>query len=130
MIYARRSDHGPKGIVIQGLSGVDTAFWDIKGKHFNDPCAKAARERTADQTRRLRDRPAAAQTGRPIGHLAEVAATGYVAEGFRAVKLKVGFGVENDAAPGWAVREVIRSTVNLMGCESLVDSGTRATKTA
>jgi len=33
-IYARLRDHGQKGVVIQGLSGIDIALWDIKGKHF------------------------------------------------------------------------------------------------
>src|SRR5262249_5661538 len=38
MIYARLRDHGQKGVVIQGLSGIDIALWDIKGKHFGVPC--------------------------------------------------------------------------------------------
>ena len=37
MIYARLRDHGQKGVVIQGLSGIDIALWDIKGKHFGVP---------------------------------------------------------------------------------------------
>src|SRR4051794_31830862 len=36
-IYARLRDHGQKGVVIQGLSGIDIALWDIKGKHFGVP---------------------------------------------------------------------------------------------
>jgi D-galactarolactone cycloisomerase len=36
-IYARLRDHGQKGVVVQGLSGVDIALWDIKGKHFGVP---------------------------------------------------------------------------------------------
>src|SRR6202008_1531548 len=38
MIYARLRDPGQKGVVIQGLSGIDIALWDIKGKHFAVPC--------------------------------------------------------------------------------------------
>jgi hypothetical protein len=40
----------------------------------------------------------------PLRYLPEEAA-GYVAEGFKVVKLKVGFGVEEDAAVTRAVRE-------------------------
>jgi len=34
MVYSRLRDHGQKGVVIQGLSGIDIALWDVKGKHF------------------------------------------------------------------------------------------------
>src|ERR1700709_2235181 len=37
MVYARLRDHGQKGVVIQGLSGIDIALWDIKGKLFGVP---------------------------------------------------------------------------------------------
>ncbi|SDH41342.1 D-galactarolactone cycloisomerase [Bradyrhizobium sp. Rc2d] len=51
----------------------------------------------------------------PVRYLAEeAAAAGYVAEGFSAVKLKVGFGVEKDAAATRAVREAIGPTTGLM----------------
>ena len=46
-------------------------------------------------------------------YLAEEAA-GYVAEGFSAVKLKVGFGVDEDAAMTHAVRDAIGDEVALM----------------
>ena len=36
-VYARLRDHGQKGVVIEGLSGIDIALWDIKGKHFGVP---------------------------------------------------------------------------------------------
>jgi D-galactarolactone cycloisomerase len=53
------------------------------------------------------------KSGDPLRYLAEEAA-GYVAEGFKAVKLKVGFGVEEDAAVTRAVREAIGPDVALM----------------
>jgi D-galactarolactone cycloisomerase len=36
-LYARYRDHGQKGVVIQGLSGIDIALWDLKGKAFGQP---------------------------------------------------------------------------------------------
>ena len=36
-IYSTLRDHGQKGVVIEGLSGIDIALWDIKGKHFGVP---------------------------------------------------------------------------------------------
>ena len=36
-VYARLRDHGQKGLLIEGLSGIDIALWDIKGKYFGVP---------------------------------------------------------------------------------------------
>src|SRR5919205_850762 len=36
-IYARFRDHGQKGSIIQGLSGIDIALWDLKGKYLDEP---------------------------------------------------------------------------------------------
>ncbi|WOH80378.1 mandelate racemase/muconate lactonizing enzyme family protein [Bradyrhizobium sp. BEA-2-5] len=113
MIYAGLRDHGQKGVVIEGLSGIDIALWDIKGKHFGVPVHQllGGAQRTelvAYATGLLRRR--ADHSNR---YLAEEAA-GYVAEGFSAVKLKVGFGLEDDVATIRLVREAIGPTVQLM----------------
>jgi D-galactarolactone cycloisomerase len=112
-LYARFRDHGQKGAVIEGLSGIDIALWDIKGKHFGVPIHRLMggplrREVQAYATGLYRR-----ETGDPAAYLAEEAA-GYAAEGFRAVKLKVGFGVEEDAAVTRAVRNAIGPDVALM----------------
>ncbi|WOH80373.1 mandelate racemase/muconate lactonizing enzyme family protein [Bradyrhizobium sp. BEA-2-5] len=113
MIYAGLRDHGQKDVVIEGLSGIDIALWDIKGKHFGVPVHQllGGAQRTelvAYATGLLRRR--ADHSNR---YLAEEAA-GYVAEGFSAVKLKVGFGLEDDVATIRLVREAIGPTVQLM----------------
>jgi D-galactarolactone cycloisomerase len=112
-VYARLRDHGQKGVVIQGLSGIDIALWDIKGKHFGVPAHQllggaVRREVPAYATGLYRRK-----SGDPLEYLAEEAA-GYAAEGFAAVKLKVGFGVEEDAAVTRAVRDAIGPGVALM----------------
>lgn len=113
MIYARLRDHGQKGAVIQGLSGIDIALWDIKGKYFGVPVhqllgGSQRTEITAYATGLYRRK-----NGDPIRYLQEEA-SGYVAEGFSALKLRVGFGVDEDAAMTRAVREAIGPTVALM----------------
>ena len=112
-IYARLRDHGQKGVVIQGLSGIDIALWDIKGKHFGVPAHQllggAARKEVQAYATGLYRR----KSGDPLKYLPEEAA-GYAAEGFRAVKLKVGFGIAEDAAVTRAVREAIGPDVALM----------------
>lgn len=112
-IYANLRDHGQKGVVIEGLSGIDIALWDIKGKHFGVPAYQflggAVRMEVQAYATGLYRR----KSGDPLQYLAEEAAS-YAAEGFKAVKLKVGFGVEEDAAVTRAVREAIGPRIALM----------------
>jgi D-galactarolactone cycloisomerase len=111
--YARLRDHGQKGVVIQGLSGIDIALWDIKGKHFGVPAHRLMGGPLRTEVRAYATGLYRRPTGDPIRYLAEEAA-GYVAEGFRAVKLKVGFGVEEDAQVARAVRKAIGRDVALL----------------
>jgi D-galactarolactone cycloisomerase len=113
MVYARLRDHGQKGVVIQGLSGIDIALWDIKGKHFGVPAHRLMGGPLRSQVRAYATGLYRRKSGDPLTYLAEEAA-GYAAEGFTAVKLKVGFGVEEDAAVTRAVREAIGPGVALM----------------
>jgi D-galactarolactone cycloisomerase len=112
-IYARLRDHGQKGVVVEGLSGIDIALWDIKGKYFEAPIYQllggAVRKEVQAYATGLYRR----KTGHPLKYLPEEA-MGYVAEGFKAVKLKVGFGIEDDAAATRAVRDAIGPDVALM----------------
>lgn len=113
MMYARLRDHGQKGALIQGVGGIDIALWDIKGKYFGVPVHRllggAQRTEITAYATGLYRRKA----GDAIRYLAEEA-SGYVAEGFSAVKLRVGFGVGEDAAATRAVREAIGPAVGMM----------------
>jgi D-galactarolactone cycloisomerase len=113
MIYARLRDHGQKGVVIEGLSGIDIALWDIKGKHFGVPVYQLLGGALRNEVQAYATGLYRRKSGDPLRYLAEEAA-GYVADGFKAVKLKVGFGVEEDAAVTRAVREAIGPGVALM----------------
>jgi D-galactarolactone cycloisomerase len=112
-IYARLRDHGQKGVVIQGLSGIDIALWDIKGKHFGVPVYQLMGGPVRTEVNAYATGLYRRQSGDPLKYLAEEAAE-YVADGFKAVKLKVGFGVEEDAAVTRAVRDAIGPDVGLM----------------
>ena len=112
-IYARLRDHGQKGVVIQGLSGIDIALWDIKGKRFGVPVYQLLGGAMRSEVQAYATGLYRRKSGDPLTYLAEEAA-GYVADGFAAVKLKVGFGVEEDAAVTRAVRDAIGPDVALM----------------
>lgn len=105
-LYNTFRDHGRKGMPIAALSAVDIALWDLKGRALGLPLYKllggpfrteVRAYATGLYRRRVADQAAA---------LAEEA-RGYVAEGFRAMKLKVGFGVEEDHRNVRAVRQAI-----------------------
>ena len=112
-VYSTLRDHGQKGVVIEGLSGIDIALWDIKGKHFGVPVHRLLGGGIRNEVRAYATGLYRRRSGDPLRYLPEEAA-GYVAEGFKAVKLKVGFGVEEDAAITRAVREAIGPDVALM----------------
>jgi len=112
-VYSTLRDHGQKGVVIEGLSGIDIALWDIKGKHFGVPVHRLLGGGIRDTVQAYATGLYRRKSGDPLRYLPEEAA-GYVAEGFKAVKLKVGFGVEEDAAVTAAVREAIGPDVALM----------------
>jgi D-galactarolactone cycloisomerase len=113
MIYARLRDHGQKGAVIEGLSGIDIALWDIKGKHFGVPAHRLLGGPLRSEVQAYATGLYRSKAGDPLKYLAEEAA-GYAAQGFKSVKLKVGFGVAEDAAVTRAVREAIGPDVALM----------------
>lgn len=112
-VYADLRDHGQKGLVIEGLSGIDIALWDIKGKHFGVPVHQLMGGAVRSEVQAYATGLYRRKSGDPLRYLPEEAA-GYVSEGFKAVKLKVGFGVEEDAAVTRAVREAIGPRSALM----------------
>lgn len=112
-IYAGLRDHGQKGVVIQGLSGIDIALWDIKGKRFGVPVHQLMGGPLRTEVQAYATGLYRRKSGDAASYLAQEAAQ-YVADGFKAVKLKVGFGVEEDAEVTRAVRAAIGPDVALM----------------
>jgi len=112
-IYSRFRDHGQKGSIIQGLSGIDVALWDLKGKFLGQPVHRLM----GGPMRTAVDAYATGlyrrETGTPEVYLAEEAKS-YCEEGFKAVKLKVGYGVAEDTRVARAVRGAIGPSVGLM----------------
>ena len=112
-LYNALRDHGQKGGAIEGLSAIDIALWDIRGRHFGVPVStllggplrNEVRAYATGLYRRRRDDHAT--------YLCEEALD-YVERGFPAVKLKIGFGLDEDIALTRAVRAAIGPTVGLM----------------
>ena len=105
-LYAQWRDQGQRGATTTAQSGIDIALWDLAGRALGVPV-----HRLMGGAHRL-SVPAYATGGfRPHGRdrleaVAEEAAR-HAAEGFGAVKIKIGFGVAEDEAVIRAVRAAI-----------------------
>jgi D-galactarolactone cycloisomerase len=106
-MYHQTRDYGQKGALIGALSAIDIALWDIAGKVRGEPVAKLLGgmfrtrvEAYATGFYRLKGRGEA----RRLSQEAE----GHVAAGFRALKIKLGFGIDDDLAVMRAIREVAK----------------------
>jgi D-galactarolactone cycloisomerase len=105
-LYGTFRDYGRKGWAVAAVSAIDIALWDLKGKALGQPIWKLLggafrREVRAYATGLYRHRVDDNATA--LAREAE----GYAAEGFRAMKMKVGFGVDEDLRNVRAVRAAI-----------------------
>jgi len=112
-LYNHFRDQGQKGLVVTALSGVDIALWDIKGKRFGAPIHQLMGGPLRTSVAAYATGTYRRDTGDPLTYITEEVA-GYVREGFGAVKLKIGFGLEEDIALIRAVRETIGPKTGLM----------------
>jgi len=106
-MYHQTRDYGQKGAVVGAISGIDIALWDIAGKVRRASVA-------ALLGGAFRSRVEAYATGfyriKGKGEAKRLAqeAEGHVAAGFRALKIKLGFGIDDDLAVMRAIRDVAK----------------------
>jgi len=112
-MYNRTQPYGQGGAAVNAISGVDIALWDLIGRVLKKPIHKliggAFRTevmpyatgfyRVADGTY-------------PEDSVAE--AERYIEAGFKAFKLKIGFGIDEDISLINSVREVVGPDVRIM----------------
>jgi D-galactarolactone cycloisomerase len=96
-MYHASRDYGRKGSVIAGISAIDIALWDIAGKAYGKPVHQLLGGAFRDKVQvyatgfyRISGQGEAARLG-------EEAIQHYDA-GFRAMKVKLGYGVKDDMA--------------------------------
>src|ERR1700733_589630 len=115
-MYRRTMAFGRKGVAITAISAVDIALWDLLGKSAQQPVFRLLGGRTKDKIPVYASRLYAM----PIPEL-RAEAERYKAEGYKAMKLRFGWG-PIDGAAGMqknielvrAVREVIGEGIDLM----------------
>ena len=112
-MYVRTRDFGRKGVVIGAISAIDIALWDICGKATGLPVWKLLGGA-------FRDRVECYATGffRPAGQgqAREMAqeAVRHADAGFSFMKVKLGFGVDDDVAVMTAIRDAVGDRAGFM----------------
>lgn len=112
-MYNASRPFGQGGAAVNAISGVDIALWDVIGKVLNKPISKLI-----GGTFRSKITPYATGFYRKKGvrypEAAVEEAKLHLSKGFRAFKLKVGFGVEEDLAYIHAVRNAVGDEPTIM----------------
>ena len=104
------ASHGMGAGACLALSGIDMALWDIRGKQAGMPLF----EMLGGASRRIEAYAGGIALGyQPAASLAEEAA-GYVAQGYKAVKLRVGDGYRNDIERVRAVRAAVGDDIDIL----------------
>ena len=104
-VYNLLRDHGQKGMPLQALSGVDIALWDIVGKVSGLSISQLIGGRHREKVgvygygMMLRNEDIDSLFARFIDESAAIKS-----QGFKATKMKVGLGVNNDIKLATAVR--------------------------
>jgi galactonate dehydratase len=96
-------------MLVEAIAGVDIALWDLKGKAIGLPLHALLGGATRSRLRAY----ASSIMQQQLGAM-EAEAARLVERGFRAIKIKVGVGVERDAATVRAIRRVVGDDVDLM----------------
>jgi len=113
-MYRRTLDFARSGVLVSAMSAIDVALWDLKGKILEQPvCLMLGGKK--------RDCIIPYATGmyftKGNGHLAKALsseAQQYVKLGYKAMKMKVGLGIEEEIEHVRMVRAAIGEKVNLM----------------
>lgn len=112
-VYDQYRDQGQRGPIHTALSGIDIALWDIAGKYFDAPIYQLMGGAYRTEI------PAYATGGfRPEGGNHQQSCikemTALVEEGFKAVKIKIGFGVKDDIETIKALRQALGTNIEIM----------------
>src|SRR5438094_633480 len=105
-LYTTFRDYGRKGWPVAAISAIDIALWDLKGKALRQPVSRLLGGPFRTQVRAYATglyRHRVADNATALAREAEA----YAAEGFHAMKMKVGFGLDEDVRNVRAVRAAI-----------------------
>lgn len=112
-LYLRTLDYARSGPLMASVSAIDVALWDLKGKLLGQPVHILLGGKRRDAVRVYATGMYFTDGGDLAVKLAREAA-GYAAQGFRAMKMKVGHSLAQDVKNVGAVRAAIGPDIALM----------------
>lgn len=113
-MYAKTRDFGRKGSGMSAISAIDIALWDIAGKHYNVPTSALIGGAHRSSVQPYATGFYRLQGQGEVARLTEEALAHRDA-GFRAMKVKLGFGIRDDLAVMHSIAEALNDpTMELM----------------
>lgn len=112
-MYRRSMDYARSGILQAAISAIDVALWDLKGKLLNQPVSVLL----GGVKNPIIEPYATGLYFTRVDNLSQTLAQEalmYKSQGFRATKMKVGLGLEQDIKNVASVRKAIGSDMKLM----------------
>ena len=113
-LYNWSRDYGQKGLTAAALSGIDIALWDLAGKAVDLPVSTLLGGSFRDQVQAYATGLYATQRSMDDPSVLAQEATSYVQRGFKAIKMKIGFGLRRDIENVATVRAAIGEDIGLM----------------
>jgi D-galactarolactone cycloisomerase len=112
LLYARSIDYGQKGTMIAAISAIDIALWDVKAQAANVPLYRLL---GGESTESIECYATGFYFGgdEPLEQRWEREARGYLDDGFRAMKMKVGQGISRDAELTAVLRGIVGPDIKL-----------------
>ncbi len=110
-MYRSTINIGRKGLVLEAISGIDIALWDIMGKATKQPVYNLLGGRTRGK---LRAYASSLYAMKNPERLAEIAA-GYAKDGYTAVKMRFGYGPTDGRAGMKKNRELVKVVREAIG---------------
>lgn len=112
-MYRKSLDFARRGVLMASVSAIDIAIWDLKGKILNLPVSTLLGGAHRKQIQPYATGFYYTDHENPCRDF-EMEAKKYLAQGFKAMKMKVGLGIETDVKYVKMLREIIGPDIKLM----------------
>lgn len=113
LMYRKTLDYARRGVLVASISAIDIALWDLKGKILEQPIYVLLGGKKRDSIIPYATGLYFKEDQNLIQSLCNEA-KGYTQLGYKAIKMKVGLGVQQDLEHIAAVREAIGTEIHLM----------------